>query len=237
MNNKCIINGLEISAFDDMGHAIDSILHEGDVVSGCAIAVNAEKIVSSYEREDVKSILESASFRYPDGAGVSLVMAKRGCVSARIPGCDLWVELMKGSASFNLPVFIVGAKPEVNLQTVEKLKNEFGVKVVGACDGYFDNESELIDRVKRSQAKIVTVALGSPRQENFINRCREFHPDAFYMGVGGTYDVFTDRVKRAPQWAQKYNLEWLYRLVSQPTRITRQFKLVKYLFLVVMNKV
>lgn len=237
MNKTCTIGGLEISAYDSMEHAVDSILHNGNVVSGFAVAVNAEKIVSSYEKAEVKNILESATIRYPDGAGVSLVMSKRGCSSARIPGCDLWLELMKGSAPLSVPVFIVGAKPEVNQQTVDKLKQELNVNVVDSCDGYFKDEAELIERIKQSQAKVVTVALGSPRQENFINKCREVYPEAFYMGVGGTYDVFTDRVKRAPQWAQKYNLEWFYRLACQPTRITRQLKLVKYLSLVVTKKV
>ncbi|EII2401665.1 WecB/TagA/CpsF family glycosyltransferase [Vibrio parahaemolyticus] len=237
MNKTCEIGGLDISAFDSMEHAVDSILHQGNVVSGFAVAVNAEKIVSSYEKADVKRILESASIRYPDGAGVSLVMSKRGCPSARIPGCDLWLELMKGAAQLNVPVFIVGAKPEVNQQTVDKLKQKLNVNVVDACDGYFKDEAELINRIKESQAKVITVALGSPRQENFINKCREVYPDAFYMGVGGTYDVFTDRVKRAPQWAQKYNLEWFYRLACQPTRIARQLKLVKYLSLVATKKV
>ena len=237
MNKTCTIGGLEISAYDSMEHAVDSILHQGNVVSGFAVAVNAEKIVSSYEKADVKNILESATIRYPDGAGVSLVMSKRGCPSARIPGCDLWLELMKGSAPLSVPVFIVGAKPEVNQQTVDKLKEELNVNVVDSCDGYFKDDAELIERIKQSQAKVVTVALGSPRQENFINKCREVYPEAFYMGVGGTYDVFTDRVKRAPQWAQKYNLEWFYRLACQPTRITRQLKLVKYLSLVVTKKV
>ncbi|MGR5112132.1 WecB/TagA/CpsF family glycosyltransferase [Vibrio jasicida] len=237
MNKTCTIGGLEISAYDSMEHAVDSILHKGNVVSGFAVAVNAEKIVSSYEKAEVKNILESATIRYPDGAGVSLVMSKRGCPSARIPGCDLWLELMKGSAPLSVPVFIVGAKPEVNQQTVDKLKQDLSVNVVDSCDGYFKDEAELIERIKQSQAKVVTVALGSPRQENFINKCREVYPEAFYMGVGGTYDVFTDRVKRAPQWAQKYNLEWFYRLACQPTRITRQLKLVKYLSLVVTKKV
>ncbi|WP_104038633.1 WecB/TagA/CpsF family glycosyltransferase [Vibrio jasicida] len=237
MNKTCTIGGLEISAYDSMEHAVDSILHKGNVVSGFAVAVNAEKIVSSYEKAEVKNILESATIRYPDGAGVSLVMSKRGCPSARIPGCDLWLELMKGSAPLSVPVFIVGAKPEVNQQTVDKLKQGLNVNVVDSCDGYFKDEAELIERIKQSQAKVVTVALGSPRQENFINKCREVYPEAFYMGVGGTYDVFTDRVKRAPQWAQKYNLEWFYRLACQPTRITRQLKLVKYLSLVVTKKV
>lgn len=237
MNKTCKVGGLNISAYDSMEDAVDSILYKGNVVSGFAVAVNAEKIVSSYERIDVKSILESATIRYPDGAGVSLLMYKRGCPSARIPGCDLWLELMKGSAQLKVPVFIIGAKPEINQQTIRKLKKELNVNVVDACDGYFKDDAELIKRIKQSQAKMVTVALGSPRQEHFINKCRESYPDAFYMGVGGTYDVFIGRIKRAPKWAQKYHLEWFYRLASQPTRVLRQVKLLKYLLLITFNKI
>lgn len=237
MNKKCQIGGLDISAYQSMEHAVNSILHQGDVISGFAVAINAEKIVSSYENPEVKSILESASLRYPDGAGVSLTMTKRGCPSVRIPGCDLWLELMKGAAPMNIPVFIIGAKPDVNIYTVNKLKNELNVNVVGSCDGYFKDENELINRIKASNAKIITVALGSPRQEKFINKCRALNPDAFYMGVGGTYDVFIGRVNRAPSWAQKFNLEWLYRLLCQPTRIVRQVRLINFLFLVLMKKI
>lgn len=237
MIKTCKVAGLDISAFGSIGHAVEFILHQGDVVKGFAVAVNAEKVVSSYEQVEVKKILESASIRYPDGAGVSLLMSKRGCPSARIPGCDLWFELMRGSAELDVPAFIVGADSAVNRHTVEKLKRDLGVNVVGACDGYFEDEMAVINSIKVSQAKVISVALGSPRQEIFINRCREVYPDAFYMGVGGTYDVFTERVKRAPQWAQKFHLEWFYRLARQPTRIGRQLRLAKYLYLVLTNRV
>ncbi|MGQ7146924.1 WecB/TagA/CpsF family glycosyltransferase, partial [Escherichia sp. SS-MK2] len=80
-----------------------------------------------------------------------------------------------------------------------------------------------------SGAQIVTVAMGSPKQEIFMRDCRLVHPDALYMGVGGTYDVFTGHVKRAPKIWQTLGLEWLYRLLSQPSRIKRQLRLLRYL--------
>ncbi|WP_139766913.1 WecB/TagA/CpsF family glycosyltransferase, partial [Salmonella enterica] len=84
-------------------------------------------------------------------------------------------------------------------------------------------------RIHASGAKIVTVAMGSPKQELLMRDCREVHPHALYMGVGGTYDVFTGHVKRAPKIWQNLGLEWLYRLLSQPRRITRQMRLLRYL--------
>ncbi|EBS5740003.1 lipopolysaccharide N-acetylmannosaminouronosyltransferase, partial [Salmonella enterica subsp. enterica serovar Eastbourne] len=96
---------------------------------------------------------------------------------------------------------------------------------------YFTAEQRdaLFERIRDSGAKIVTVAMGSPKQEIFMRDCRKIHPDALYMGVGGTYDVFTGHVKRAPKVWQNMGLEWLYRLLSQPTRFRRQLKLLKFL--------
>ena len=99
------------------------------------------------------------------------------------------------------PVFLVGGKPEVLAQTEAKLRNQWNVNIVGSQDGYFKPEQRqaLFERIHASGAQIVTVAMGSPKQEIFMRDCRLVHPDALYMGVGGTYDVFTGHVKRAPK--------------------------------------
>lgn len=128
-------------------------------------------------------------------------------------------------------VFLVGGKPEVLAQTEAKLRNQWNVNIVGSQDGYFKPEQRqaLFERIHASGAQIVTVAMGSPKQEIFMRDCRLVHPDALYMGVGGTYDVFTGHVKRAPKIWQTLGLEWLYRLLSQPSRIKRQLRLLRYL--------
>lgn len=233
---SCFIGGLEISSCPSVDELAQGIVRNGNVKYGFAIAVNAEKIVASYENPDVHKTLSTATMLYPDGAGVSLLMSKRLAPTARIPGCDLWMSIMGESAKHKVPVFIVGATKEVNEQTVQRLLHD-GVNVVGSADGYFASEEDLVDCIKSSKAKIITVALGSPRQENFINKCRQVYPDAFYMGVGGTYDVFVGRVKRAPQFWQNLNLEWLYRLVSEPKRAFRQIKLIKYIWLIATKKI
>ncbi len=106
------------------------------------------------------------------------------------------------------PVFLVGGKPEVLAQTEAKLRNQWNVNIVGSQDGYFKPEQRqaLFERIHASGAQIVTVAMGSPKQEIFMRDCRLVHPDALYMGVGGTYDVFTGHVKRAPKIWQ--TLDW-----------------------------
>jgi UDP-N-acetyl-D-mannosaminouronate:lipid I N-acetyl-D-mannosaminouronosyltransferase len=129
------------------------------------------------------------------------------------------------------PVFLIGGKPEILAQTEEKLRAQWNVNIVGSQNGYFTPEQRqpLFERVKASGAAIVTVAMGSPRQEVLMRDCRALYPHALYMGVGGTYDVFTGHVKRAPKFWQNTGLEWLYRLLLQPSRLGRQLKLLKYL--------
>lgn len=129
------------------------------------------------------------------------------------------------------PVFLIGGKPEVLAQTEAKLRTQWNVNIVGSQTAILRRSSarRWFERIHASGAQIVTVAMGSPKQEIFMRDCRQVHPDALYMGVGGTYDVFTGHVKRAPKVWQNLGLEWLYRLLSQPSRITRQLRLLRYL--------
>jgi UDP-N-acetyl-D-mannosaminouronate:lipid I N-acetyl-D-mannosaminouronosyltransferase len=239
MTNKsfCKIFDLDVSSFSSMPEAVASIITKGDVLPGFAIALNAEKIISAYDSDDVKAILHTASLLYPDGVSISSLMRLRGWDSIRVAGCDLWLELMKESAKYKLPVFILGADNSVHTKTVNLLRDRLSVNIVGGSSGYFENEDKLIEVIMNSKAKIITVALGSPMQELFIQKCRLVYPDAFYMGVGGTYDVFTGGVKRAPLFFQSNGLEWFYRLLSQPKRFFRQLKLFKFVWLALTRRI
>ena len=207
------------------------IREDGSVYAGSAIAINPEKILTALRDPQLEQVIANADIRYADGIGVVKVMRSRLKRHVqRIPGCELWQQLMLRAAKFQVPVFIVGAKPEVNQQTAAKLRQQ-QVNLVGAVDGYFNDEQALIDQIVQSGARIVSVAMGSPKQELLIQRIRARHPDCFYMGVGGTYDVFTGNVKRAPALWCKLNLEWAYRLLAQPSRIGRQLGLLRYVWL------
>ena len=127
------------------------------------------------------------------------------------------------------PVFWSAASPG-SWRKPSKSCAASGMSTGGQRDGYFkpDQREALLERIRASGAAIVTVAMGSPKQEILMRDCRKVHPQALYMGVGGTYDVFTGHVKRAPKVWQNLGLEWLYRLLSQPSRIGRQLKLLKF---------
>lgn len=235
---KVSIGPVDVSAFNDMAQLLAFILHEdGAVFAGSAIAINPEKILTAMENPAILAVIRQADIRYADGIGVVKVMRKRLKRQVeRIPGCELWQALMTRAARYQTPVYLVGAKPEVLAQTKTKLLAE-GVKVVGATDGYFQDEAALIAQIKASGARIVSIAMGSPKQELLIQRIQAQHPECFYMGVGGTYDVFTGNVKRAPALWCKLNLEWAYRLLSQPSRIGRQLRLFRYLWWYLTGKI
>jgi UDP-N-acetyl-D-mannosaminouronate:lipid I N-acetyl-D-mannosaminouronosyltransferase len=239
MNNNVFVGGVEVSAFKSIEDVIDNaILSDAGVIPGVGIAINPEKILSAMESEELFHLLAKATLKYPDGIGVSYVMNKKlKREVARVPGCELWEQLMKKSVRNNVPVFLVGASEIVIQKTKAKLVEQ-GVNVVGVANGYFQKSDELalIDKIHYSGAKIVSVALGSPKQEYFMFECQKVIPDAYFMGVGGTYDVFTGNVKRAPLLFRRARCEWLYRLLSQPTRIGRQANLLKYVGLYFMGK-
>ena len=124
--------------------------------------------------------------------------------------------------------------------TVNKLKNEFDViQIVYYRNGYIQSEEEweaLIEDVVKKKPDVVFVAMGSPKQELLMEEMLERHV-AIYQGLGGSFDVYTGNVKRAPKWWVDHGLEWAYRLVKQPSRIKRQVYLVKFLLLVKLGRI
>jgi UDP-N-acetyl-D-mannosaminouronate:lipid I N-acetyl-D-mannosaminouronosyltransferase len=231
MPEQVSIGVIKVTAFKNMRALLQYIIPDtGPVFAGSAIAINPEKVLNASINPQLRSVIEAADIRYADGIGVVKAMRRRlGRHVERIPGCELWQALMLRATSSQVPVFIIGAKPEVLAQTRDKLIAN-GTTLVGAVDGYFKDEAALINQIIQSDARIVSVAMGSPRQELLIQRIRQAHPNCFYMGVGGTYDVYTGNVKRAPLLWCKLNLEWAYRLLSQPSRIGRQLGLLRYLW-------
>lgn len=227
------LRGLKLIGWRDMQHALDYLYADGALRKGTLVAINAEKMLAVEDNAEVRGLIEAAEFKYADGISVVRSVRKKypDAQVSRVAGADLWEALMARAGAEGTPVFLLGGKPEVLAQTEAKLRAQWNVNIVGSQDGYFKPEQKqaLFGRIHDSGAQIVTVAMGSPKQEILMRDCRLIHPDALYMGVGGTYDVFTGHVKRAPKVWQNLGLEWLYRLLSQPSRISRQIRLLRYL--------
>lgn len=227
------LRGVDLHAFNDMASFLRFLLPEGEPRCGTLVAMNAEKMLTLEEDAQLRALIAEAEFKYPDGISIVRSLRKKypQLQVKRIAGADLWEALMESAGRSGIPVFLIGGRQAVLQETCDKLRRQWNVNIVGSQDGYFAPEARdtLFARIAASGAQIVTVAQGSPRQELLMRDCRAHWPHALYMGVGGTYDVFTGQVKRAPVWWQKSGLEWLYRLIRQPSRLRRQLKLLKYL--------
>lgn len=229
---KYSIRGIDIWGFRNMAQFVDHLFGEGSLKTGTLIAINAEKVMTAEQDKALRELIDAAEYKYADGVSIVRSIRRKypDVDMQRIAGADLWEALMEKAGEKGIPVFLVGGKPEILAQAEQKLKSQWQVNIVGSQDGYFKSEDRgaLFERIRDSGAKFVTVAMGSPKQEIFMRDCRKVYPDALFMGVGGTYDVFTGHVKRAPKAWQNMGLEWLYRLLAQPTRWRRQVKLLKY---------
>lgn len=199
------------------------------------VAVNAEKILHATAQS--RSII-NRNLGYPDGIGAVWALENKGCKNVvKIPGCELWLDLVRTyhkTKSF----YLVGGKQEVIEATVAKLKKEFkSINIVNYRNGYIKSipeEQDLINDIADKKPDVVFVAMGSPKQELLMEIMQKRHK-AVYQGLGGSFDVYTGSVERAPNWWVKNNLEWAYRLVKEPSRIKRQIHLVRFMALLKFN--
>ena len=158
----------------------------------------------------------------------------------KLPGCELWLKIINSLYRDGKRFYLVGSKQEVIEATVEKLKREYpGIDIAGYRNGYIKTDDEkrrLLDDIATLKPDVVFVAMGSPKQELLMEEMFERHP-AIYQGLGGSFDVYTGNVKRAPRWWIDHNLEFAYRLIKQPSRIKRQIHLVRFLAMVELGMV
>ncbi|EON74052.1 WecB/TagA/CpsF family glycosyltransferase [Lysinibacillus sphaericus] len=202
------------------------------------VAINPEKIIKAKEDPALKKLLNEAEFQIPDGIGVILASKiQKGQIRERVTGVDMMMKLCEEAAKRGKPIFLYGGKPGVADAAKAKLESLFpSIKIVGIQDGYEKDEQKVIDRINEAQPDLLFVAMGSPKQENWINANRDqLHP-TIYQGVGGSFDVLAGTVKRAPEIFQKFGLEWFYRLLKEPKRIKRQVALPLFLLEVARKK-
>lgn len=204
---------------------------EAALYEGVFIAINALKIVHLWENENVYANLKNPLY-YSDGFGAILL---NGGVGKKIAGVELWLEILERSAENKKKIIILGSAPKISRICGDKLRKLFPRIELTTIDG-FQKEVEYCDLVKNGQPDCVFVALGSPRQERLISKLQEVKQDCFYMGVGGSLDIFSGVKKRAPEILLKYNLEFLYRFFKEPSRIRQQLKLFKFIWLLLAKK-
>lgn len=202
------------------------------------VAINPEKIMKAKHDPSLRRLLNDAEIQIPDGIGVILASKlQKGDITSRVTGVDMMLRLCEEAAKHGKSVFLYGAKPGVAEAAAAKLVELYPtITVAGTQDGYEQDEAVVVRRINEAKPDILFVAMGSPKQENWINAHRdELHP-VIYQGVGGSFDVLAGNVKRAPAVFQKAGMEWFYRLMKEPTRIKRQLALPQFLLEVAKQK-
>ena len=199
-----------------------SLIHSDKVSQ--VITINPEMFKEKEQNPEFKKIIEEAEMVIPDGIGIKIALKLKGKDCTRIPGIDFAKSLLEKCAARNIPVAIIGSKEEIITKAVENLKNEIeGLNITYFHNGYFSEDKNIYEDLKKANAKLILVALGSPKQEFFIYNAKKVLAPCLMVGIGGSLDVWSGAVKRAPKIWQKFGLEWLYRTVSQPERFKRIF--------------
>ena len=210
------------SFLSSLDKAFNCINNEDKVCQ--VVTINPEMYAQAEEDKEFKNILNEAEMVVPDGVGIKIALKLKGHNVERIPGIDFARRLLDWCAKNSKPVAIVGSKEEVIIKAVENLKKEIeNLDIVYYHNGYFDNNEEIYEKLKQANPRLILVALGSPKQEYFIFGAKNMLPPCLMVGVGGSLDVWSGEVKRAPKIYQKFGLEWLYRTISQPERFKRIF--------------
>lgn len=216
--------GFNIDTFDfesAIDYAIDLIKTQK---GGQIITINPEMIENGLKSSYFADILNNADLLIPDGVGVKIGLKIKGFNAQRIAGIEFSHRMIEECAKNSYSVSLIGAKPEILEKAIQNLMDEFpSLNIIYTQDGYFKDTERVLAELKEKSPQFVLVALGSPKQEEFILEARKSLPQAVMVGVGGSFDVWSGEVERAPEIYQKFGLEWLYRTVKEPQRFKRIF--------------
>ena len=198
------------------------------------VTANPETLMIAEKDEEFKNIiLSNQTTIVADGIGII-----KGAKILDIPlenrvlGVDLATKTLEYCNELNKSVYLFGAKREVIEKMTQLIKEKYSnLKLIGTKDGYVDNKDEVFLDIKEKQPDVILVALGIPHQEKIIAKHLDEFSKGIFIGVGGSFDVISGSKKRAPKMFVKLNLEWLYRITTEPKRLKRFFESnVKYIF-------
>lgn len=184
---------------------------------------------------------KDTSIIIPDGVGTVLASKILGRdLKEKIAGIECMDSIIKKCAEEGKSIFLLGAKEEVVFSCKQNiLKDNTSLNIAGFRNGYFKEEEvpKIVEEIKKSDAYAIFIAMGSPKQEEFIYKYMNELPCKIFMGVGGSFDVYAGNVNRAPKWMINVGLEWLYRVSKEPWRIKRLKVIPKFLWKVLISRI
>ncbi len=207
------------------------------------VVINAAKVANAQKDKLLKYSIVNCDIINADGQ--SIVWASRLLnrpLPERVAGIDLMEQLVKSSVEKKYKIFFLGAKEEIVRSLVNIYTRRYGKDIIaGYRNGYFKKEEEPIiaKQIHDSNASILFVAMSSPKKEIFLNTYKNIIQTPFIMGVGGSFDVITGLVKRAPLWMQECGMEWSYRVMQEPRRMWKRYLYGNstFIYLVIKEKI
>jgi len=224
-----------------MAEAMDAI--RGFVEEGrphFVITADASGIVQAQSDPDFRALFDRADLITPDSAGVLWAAKRQGQpISGRVSGVELVERVCAESANRGYRIYFLGAAPGIAAKAADRMRLKYpGCNIVGTRDGFFPAESDSViaEEVAATTPDFLFVAMGIPRQEKFILATQEIIRAKVAMGVGGTFDVFSGTVRRAPVIFQRMKLEWLWRVIQNPKKIDKVRLLPRFVMMVLREK-
>lgn len=207
--------------------------------AACVVTPNAEIVYEAMRDPALCQLLNDADLVLPDGAGV--VLASRILktpLKQKVAGVDFADRMLALLAQTGGRVYLLGGKPGIAELAAENMRSKHpGLTICGTADGYFREETAVVEKINQAQPDFLFVCLGAPKQELFMERHRGELQVGLMAGLGGSLDAFAGTVKRAPQWMINCSLEWLYRLIKEPRRFGRMLRLPKFLWAVIRRRI
>ena len=235
--------GVDKLSFEQATERIGILLTQDRSCAASVFTPNAEMIYRAACDRDISSLLSSGDVNTADGVGTVWASRRLGTpLPERVPGIELGEAALKIAAECGLGVFLVGGKPGVADRAAERLKQRLpSLIITGTHHGYFedggDEEAALKSRIRESGARLLIVCLGFPRQERWIATNKsELGAVRVAMALGGSLDVWSGEVRRAPYLVRKMRLEWMWRILGDPRRWHRAAALPRFVILTIKNR-
>lgn len=236
------ILGIDIDnvTIEEAGEITKDLIHHSHKNCELIVAPNVEFIMRAQKDKEFFTILKAAKLATPDSKGVELAAKfQKNPLKQRIPGQAYFRKVLEIGEQEEWTFYFLGGKGDTAQKAIENVKKIYPkIKIVGFHEGFFekDTENEVINQINRLQPNVLFVAMGAPRQEKWIYHHKSQLKVDIAAGQGGTFDYEAGNIRRAPKWMQKCGIEWLWRLVLQPSRMKRMSVLPIYLLKIIFTK-
>lgn len=221
---KVLGYGIDLVSFSEALCKVDDSIRDKSGMQ--IVTINPEMINQGHAIPEMDEILKNAEMILPDGVGIKIALKLKGINQERIAGIEFAKKIIELCAKNGYKIALFGAKQEVIKKTEENLLKEYPeLKIVYSRNGYFSKEEEqqIKEDIKNAGPDVIFTALGAPKQEIFNKEMKQLLSGSVFIGIGGSFDVWSGMVQRAPEIWQKTGLEWLYRTLKEPQRFKRIF--------------